>query len=68
MNGFWSRSLLLLAATGLSAALAQADVAEFNAINAAARAARESGDHAAYLTNVRKLAAFTRVIRRSRSR
>jgi hypothetical protein len=35
------------------------EVAEFNAINAAARAARERGDWAAYLANVRKLAAFT---------
>ena len=34
-------------------------VAEFNAINAAARAAREHGDTAGYLANARKLAAFT---------
>ncbi len=34
-------------------------VAEFNAINAAARAAREHGDTASYVANVRKLAAFT---------
>ena len=34
-------------------------VAEFNAINAAARAARERGDTASYLENVRKLAVFT---------
>jgi sugar lactone lactonase YvrE len=37
---------------------AQAQLAEFNAVNAAVRAARESGDHAALLTNVRKLAAL----------
>lgn len=59
MNRYWSISLLTLAASGLFAIMAQADPAEFNAINAAARAARERGDHAAYLTNVRKLAAFT---------
>ena len=59
MNRFWSKSLVMLAAGGLVASLAQANVAEFNAINAAARAARESGDHAALVANVRKLAAFT---------
>lgn len=59
MNRFWSKSLVTLAASGLVATLAAANVAEFNAINAAARAARESGDQAAYLANVRKLAAFT---------
>jgi hypothetical protein len=48
-----------LSTSGLFAALVAADVAEFNAINAAARAARERGDQAAYLANVRKLAAFT---------
>lgn len=55
------RYLLTLAACGLFAmvALAQTGVAEFNAMNAAARAARERGDTAAYLVNVRKLAAFT---------
>src|SRR3954452_3885193 len=36
-----------------------ADLAEFNAINAAARAARERGDNAAYLANARKLALIT---------
>src|SRR5688572_4623745 len=59
MNRFWSKSLVTLVASGLFATLAPANVAEFNAINAAARAARERGDQAAYLTNVRKLAAFT---------
>jgi hypothetical protein len=59
MNRFWSKSLAMLAASGLLATMAQADVAEFNAINAAARAARERGDQAGYLANVRKLAAFT---------
>lgn len=39
--------------------MAQADLAEFNAINAATRAARARGDQTAYLANVRKLAAFT---------
>ncbi len=59
MNRFWSKSLLALAGSGLFVNMAQAQLAEFNAINAAARAARERGDHAAYLANVRKLAAFT---------
>lgn len=59
MNRFWSKSLIALVACGLFAIPAQADVAEFNAINAAARAARERGDQADYLANVRKLAAFT---------
>ena len=59
MNRFWSKSLAILATGGLFGTLARADLAEFNAINAAARAARESGDQAAYLANVRKLAAFT---------
>jgi hypothetical protein len=59
MNRFRSKSLLTLATTGLFAIAAHANVAEFNAINAAARAARERGDHAAYVANVRKLAAFT---------
>jgi hypothetical protein len=36
--------------------VAHADLAEFNAINAAARAARERGDNPALLANVRKLA------------
>jgi sugar lactone lactonase YvrE len=47
-----------LAASGLFATIIQADLAEFNAINAAARAARERGDNAALLTNMRKLAAI----------
>ncbi len=59
MNCFWSRSLVTLVASGMFATIAQADLAEFNAINAAARAARESGDNAALLTNMRKLAAIT---------
>ena len=53
------KAVVTLAASALLATWATADVAEFNAINAAARAARERGDHAAYLTNARKLAAFT---------
>ena len=52
-------SLLILVATGLLAPAAQAQVAEFNATNSAARAARESGDHPAYLASVRKLLALT---------
>ena len=59
MNRFWSKCLPALGASVLFAIGAQADLAEFNAINAAARAARERGDQAAYLANVRKLAAFT---------
>jgi len=59
MNCFWSKSLVTLAASGMFATIAQADLVEFNAINAAARAARESGDNAALLTNMRKLAAIT---------
>ena len=59
MNRFWSKFPVTLAASGLFAVVAQADLAEFNAVNSAARAARERGDHAAYLANVRKLAAFT---------
>jgi hypothetical protein len=59
MKRFWSKTIVTLAASGLFATMAPADVAEFNAINAAARAARERGDQAAYLANVRKLAAFT---------
>lgn len=48
-----------LAASALFATMAQADLAEFNAVNAAARAARQRGDNAAYLANVRKLATIT---------
>ena len=59
MNSSWSKSLVTLAASGLFATMVQADLAEFNAINAAARAARERGDNAAYLANVRKLAVIT---------
>src|SRR4051794_11199665 len=52
--------LVTLAACALFPLVAQADeVAEFTAISAAARAARERGDTAEYLANVRKLAAFT---------
>jgi hypothetical protein len=58
MNGFWSKSLVTVAASGLFATMVEADLAEFNAINAAARAARERGDNAALLTNMRKLAAI----------
>ena len=39
MNCFGSKSLRTLAACGLFAIVAQADLAEFNAINEAARAA-----------------------------
>src|SRR4051795_12547543 len=49
---------LVTLASGLFATLVQADLAEFNAINAAARAARERGDNAALLANMRKLAAI----------
>ncbi|HSH39189.1 MAG TPA: hypothetical protein VK993_10415, partial [Chthoniobacterales bacterium] len=59
MNRFWAKFLVALVARGLFATVAQADLAEFNAINAAARAARERGDNAALLTNMRKLAAIT---------
>ncbi|HKP04042.1 MAG TPA: hypothetical protein VJU77_11880 [Chthoniobacterales bacterium] len=48
----------LLSATAL-ATMVQGDLAEFNAINAAARAARERGDNPAFLANVRKLAVIT---------
>jgi hypothetical protein len=54
----WSKFLGTLAAASLVAAVVQADLAEFNAINAAARAARERGDNGTYLANVRKLAAI----------
>jgi hypothetical protein len=57
-NRFRCKSLAALAASGLFASMAQAQLAEFNAVNAAVRSARESGDHAALLTNVRKLAAL----------
>jgi hypothetical protein len=50
--------VMTLAASGLFATVVQADLAEFNAVNAAARAARERGDNAALLANVRKLAAI----------
>ncbi len=59
MNRFWFKSLVTLGASGLFAIVAPADLEEFNVINGAARAARERGDQAAYLANVRKLAAFT---------
>jgi hypothetical protein len=59
MNHLWSKSLMTFAAGCLLANITEANVAEFNAINAAARAAREKGDHAALVANVRKLAAFT---------
>src|SRR3712207_1537215 len=52
------KSLSLLASAALLATAAPAQLAEFNATNAAARAARESGDHAALLVHVRKLAAL----------
>jgi hypothetical protein len=44
---------------GTALRMTHADLAEFNAINAAARAARERGDNAAYLANARKLALIT---------
>jgi hypothetical protein len=58
MIRFWSKPLVTLAASALFATMARADLAEFNAINAAARAARERGDNAALLANMRKLAAM----------
>jgi hypothetical protein len=58
MKHFGSKSLVTLVASGLFATVLQADLAEFNAINAAARAARERGDNPALLANVRKLAAI----------
>src|SRR4051812_2387566 len=56
MNRFWSKSLVTLAASGFFATMVHGDVAEFKAVNAAARAARERGDNPALLANVRKLA------------
>jgi hypothetical protein len=50
--------LMTLAVGGLFATAVQADLAEFNAINSAARAARERGDNAALLANMRKMAAI----------
>jgi hypothetical protein len=58
MKRFGSKPLVTLVASGLFATVVQADLAEFNAINAAARAARERGDNPALLANVRKLAAI----------
>ena len=54
MNRFSFKFVAVLAA-GLFITVVKADLAESNAINAAARAARESGDQAAYLANARKL-------------
>jgi hypothetical protein len=51
--------VVTLSACALFATVARADVAEFTAISAAARAARERGDTAGYVAGVRKLAAFT---------
>ncbi len=47
-----------LVASAIFATMTSADLAEFNSVNAAARAARERGDNAALLANVRKLAAI----------
>jgi hypothetical protein len=58
MKCCWSKSLLTLLASGLFAVTAWPDLAEFNAINAAARAARERGDNAALLANMMKMAAM----------
>lgn len=49
---------MMLALASLSATVAQAQVDEFNAINAAARDARQRGDNVALQTNLRKLAGF----------
>jgi hypothetical protein len=56
MHRFRFGSFVTPVASALFATVALADLAEFNAINAAARAARERGDNAALLANVRKLA------------
>ncbi|MFL6518953.1 MAG: hypothetical protein ACJ8NS_01915 [Chthoniobacterales bacterium] len=56
MRRFRFGSFVTPVASALFATVALADLAEFNAINAAARAARERGDNAALLANVRKLA------------
>jgi hypothetical protein len=48
---------IIIAVLG-GATVVQADLAEFNAINTAARAARERGDNGALLANMRKLAAI----------
>jgi hypothetical protein len=58
MKRIRSKALLMLAATGLCATMGQAQLAEFNSANAAIRAARESRDNAAILTNVRSLVAL----------
>ncbi|HEV2748643.1 MAG TPA: hypothetical protein VGW34_15275 [Allosphingosinicella sp.] len=58
MNRFCSKSLAALAASGLLATMAQAQLAEFNAINDQIRAARESENYAALLTSARKMAAL----------
>ena len=57
--GSRTKFFVTVVACGLVAATVGADsLAEFNAINAAARAARERGDNAALLANMRKLAAI----------
>ncbi len=58
MKRIRSKALFVLFASGLLASMAKAQLAEFNSANAAIRAARESGNHAALLLNVRKLAAL----------
>ena len=58
MKGFWYRSLMMLAPAVILGAAAHAQLAEFNAINAAARDARQRGDQAALQTNLAKLATF----------
>ena len=58
MISLWSKSLLAIIAGGLITAAAPAQLAEFNAVNSEIRKARESKDHAALLTNARKLAAI----------
>src|ERR1051326_4378321 len=49
---------IIMVVLGCAVLPIQADLAEFHAINAAARAARERGDNAALLANMRKLAAI----------
>ena len=58
MIGFWCKSLMMLASAGILVTAAQAQLAEFNAVNAAARDARQRGDNAALQTNLVKLATF----------
>src|SRR5688572_30208975 len=49
------QAMLACAAASLLCGMTEPPVAEFNRHNAAARAAREQGDHAAFLRHVREL-------------